>query len=906
MGSIHHETTQMKGFLLLFVFVFWRSVEGTEVVKALEFKIPNDFEFTLQNANETYIHLENYFDPQDLNKTELTELTYCAHLQLHVLLTQRVIAVTMATVELFKISLDNLDLGIGFFAWYSAPIMIQIKHEQIYPNQWQHVCFSLTKSKSLLVVWNGVLVHDDLNNLDIEPIKVSDFLEAGLTLGFNESPLKSQFGKTAMTTNLFHGIMADVKLWSNSLPLEDMKKATGDRCGGGSFRTLLPKPDLFDMDTYGLMEGRTYVKVMNMSMDHMCHAKQTFSGRGELRLYPIKVNHNVGQRLCSSLNGRLVVPRNQEELDTIRKGLFERSRMQLVQTYNCSQGAWVGIVKNYSDNSYVDTEGNNVTMFSFGKGQPNGWDFQQCLMLMRGQDNKGLYFNDESCHQIKLCSICEVKYWDTTFKLRGGGDNMPDDIDRYYINNRVNNYRLFGFAGFKQTIIDWNNQNRTWEIKNLFTGTSGLDNVIGYLKDVKIHPLGFSNWVINGRMKQLKLTACDQNQFTCHKYGNCIPVHLRCDGHLDCGPNDISDEQACSKVNIIGQAYRKVQAPEGNADGGLVSIKVHVNLNKIVEVKELDQQITIQCRLTMVWYDKRLSFRNLRKDMEDNTASPDEMDAIWFPKLKFQNAIDGATTFVDDQTHLSIERRAGGRPNDLTFVYEDINYQGSENPMHLQRIYTVTLHCPFKLDMFPFDTQNCPIDIQVPFNLLTHMNIELESISHSSDIRLTQYNFTGLFKTSNETSKKHVTIDITLKRIFIYHLFTTFLPTLCLVMIAEATLFIDEKHFEATIMVALTSMLVMYTLYQSVSSSLPQTSDLKMIDIWLLIGLIMPFFIIIILIAVDKRIGTSVNQNPNWVPKIKENSHEPRWLKWLRALVPTVTLMLVLSFWVYALQHYSN
>jgi hypothetical protein len=44
-------------------------------------------------------------------------------------------------------------------------------------------------------------------------------------------------------------------------------------------------------------------------------------------------------------------------------------------------------------------------------------------------------------------------------------------------------------------------------------------------------------------------------------------------------------------------------------------------------------------------------------------------------------------------------------------------------------------------------------------------------------------------------------------------------------------------------MVSLTSMLVMYTLYQSVAGSLPQTAYLKMIDIWLLFGLIMPFVV---------------------------------------------------------------
>ena len=42
---------------------------------------------------------------------------------------------------------------------------------------------------------------------------------------------------------------------------------------------------------------------------------------------------------------------------------------------------------------------------------------------------------------------------------------------------------------------------------------------------------------------------------------------------------------------------------------------------------------------------------------------------------------------------------------------------------------------------------------------------------------------------------------------------SVFIPTFCMVIAAESTLFIDSDHFEASIMVALTANLVMYTLY---------------------------------------------------------------------------------------------
>ena len=58
----------------------------------------------------------------------------------------------------------------------------------------------------------------------------------------------------------------------------------------------------------------------------------------------------------------------------------------------------------------------------------------------------------------------------------------------------------------------------------------------------------------------------------------------------------------------------------------------------------------------------------------------------------------------------------------------------------------------------------------------------------------------------------HVFVEIKLKRHCLFHLATTYFPTLCLFLLSEVLLFINEEHFEATIMVSLTAMLVMYTL----------------------------------------------------------------------------------------------
>ena len=77
---------------------------------------------------------------------------------------------------------------------------------------------------------------------------------------------------------------------------------------------------------------------------------------------------------------------------------------------------------------------------------------------------------------------------------------------------------------------------------------------------------------------------------------------------------------------------------------------------------------------------------------------------------------------------------------------------------------------------------------------------------------------------------------------------TLFIPSMCLILAADITLFINEDHFKATITVALTANLVMYTLYQNIQAKLPEDSKLKLIDIWLLHGLLMPMLVFVLLV----------------------------------------------------------
>ena len=80
---------------------------------------------------------------------------------------------------------------------------------------------------------------------------------------------------------------------------------------------------------------------------------------------------------------------------------------------------------------------------------------------------------------------------------------------------------------------------------------------------------------------------------------------------------------------------------------------------------------------------------------------------------------------------------------------------------------------------------------------------------------------------------------------------TTFFPTLLLTAITFATTFFKPFFFEAALSVNLTTMLVMTTIFMSKMESLPPTSDIKMIDVWLVLCQIYPFVEVVLLTAME-------------------------------------------------------
>ena len=169
-----------------------------------------------------------------------------------------------------------------------------------------------------------------------------------------------------------------------------------------------------------------------------------------------------------------------------------------------------------------------------------------------------------------------------------------------------------------------------------------------------------------------------------------------------------------------------------------------------------------------------------------------------------------------------------------------------------------------------------------------------------------EYSVLGYVEYDNDMLPKTVVgVRIILCRKLSYHVVNIYIPTLILNMIAGLTLFIDVSHFEVNIMITLTSMLVTYTLYQSISDYLPNTSYMKMIDIWLFGGLIFPFFIITILVIMDSLVVKEKNEVID-MRKEGEMLKSIVFMRSMKFIIFTIGTTVCIIYWVVGLHHYYS
>ena len=147
----------------------------------------------------------------------------------------------------------------------------------------------------------------------------------------------------------------------------------------------------------------------------------------------------------------------------------------------------------------------------------------------------------------------------------------------------------------------------------------------------------------------------------------------------------------------------------------------------------------------------------------------------------------------------------------------------------------------------PFSNSSIVIDCQVLMLDTSSLPMSFLELK-PEDTDLTMFTIQNI--TLSEKANM-VYMALKLKRKVATELLTTYLPTILLLLITFVTIFFDKDLFGDAIAVNLTIMLVMTTIFTSKIEELPPTSDMKMIDIWLIFCLVVPFLEVVLRTAIE-------------------------------------------------------
>ena len=405
---------------------------------------------------------------------------------------------------------------------------------------------------------------------------------------------------------------------------------------------------------------------------------------------------------------------------------------------------------------------------------------------------------------------------------------------------------------------------KRWEIRGKDGG------VFGHTPEgLKTFPLGEREWSLSEkepRHLQLFPDVGRPGMFCCNS-GLCIDSQQVCDGKPDC--DDSSDQADCEMIRLpetfsynSGKPPARVLRKKNITVVRPLDVELNLTILEVLDVREVNLEIEISFLLELTWYDHRLHFNYLKENPEKNQV---DVKKVWTPKLLFyienedksENYEDKLTVLRKSTTPVLVPR--GQDP--IEYFYEkpgknnsEINfdevYAGGMNPLQLTTEKRKVFVCSFSnMNNYPFGDQWCSFTLLIERSNNEETNLMLNQLQYKVSkigrytVRQWQWEQERLERGDKlKAVKVSVLLDRKIDKIFL----VSYLPTILMNIINQAANYIrSENKYDLIYTVNITCMMVLASVYLSVSESLPVSFNTKPIEQWLLFNLFWPFLIII-------------------------------------------------------------
>ncbi len=241
-----------------------------------------------------------------------------------------------------------------------------------------------------------------------------------------------------------------------------------------------------------------------------------------------------------------------------------------------------------------------------------------------------------------------------------------------------------------------------------------------------------------------------------------------------------------------------------------------------------------------------------------NSLTLQSRQEIWIPQLVFYNTEIKMETLNDEKAFATVKRLSNYQRKNDSFLHNSYLYKGSENPITLTRVYSAKFICDYDMAVYPFDTQKCHATFIMKGNDGNFVKLMADSASYLGPVNLPQYKVlkTSIKEVTVSSGEHGVEVHIIFGRRVLSTFLSSYLPTFLICLMSFATNYFKPFYFEALVTVNLTSLLALTTLFVSILDSLPQTSYIKMMDLWLIFCLTIPFCEVILQVGHRKNAKT--------------------------------------------------
>ena len=167
------------------------------------------------------------------------------------------------------------------------------------------------------------------------------------------------------------------------------------------------------------------------------------------------------------------------------------------------------------------------------------------------------------------------------------------------------------------------------------------------------------------------------------------------------------------------------------------------------------------------------------------------------------------------------------------------------------------------MDWYPFDIQVCRGVFGIAKDQENFVQLHSLDMDYVGSTDLALYYLIGRTQENKDNGgSRQVVVELMLGRRLLSIILTVFIPTLLLNLIGHSANYFKHFFFEAVISLNVTVMLVLTTMFISVSNNLPKTAYIKMIDAWLIFNLFKPFTDILLQTYIESlRVSNEINHH---------------------------------------------